>query len=727
MKKIVIAGIILLISISPLFRGLFFEYESYGFLAVLALLSVIYLLIKIAKREPLRINKLYVSVGMFLIAAVCFSFAHAVNYRKNLDALLLYLSLLLMFIVLYDFFCDKKKQFIQAIMLPAVLVGTVAGFVGMVALTGNFNIWNVTIDNNRLGTTFQYANTASVYFIICYIFAMTLANSYKNRILRSLMTGLGNILIFAFFMTGSRGGYIVGAFVFLLFLVIQPSTMKLNALIGMLCSFVPVFIVLKRFNSVVAAGDNLTAGKWIVLSFILSSAAYFVISLITDKVIRNEKRKTIKCAGIAFIIFIATSAAAVVILKDSIAKLLPPVIAHRLGSIFIDGLKTKNFIFRVEFDKDALKLIASHWLFGLGGGGWKALYQSVQDLFYTAATVHNHYLQIFVDHGILGFASYMALFVITTASAVYSCLQADDKAMKSSAVGLLCGFIALAVHSALDFNLSYTSMVLLLWVMFAASAVGFPAQNSATGSISGRTGFTRILGYAQSDRWKASITGNIGKFVMVVIGSLLFSTYAIFFAAESNSYTATTYLQMKDYKTAMAFFEEANRLDPANPEYTFELAKIYHYYGRNSTDSDVSKEWLKKARIAGEFSVNSYRNYPAYMNTLVRIYLDSDMPVEALDMAQRLVAAQKFNAEVYELLARSYIDAALYFADNGDKEKAKELLTKCLEIDSDPYLRKSVIKIPAQLNSAEVLQRYKHSDVLAGCLEQAIDILHNIE
>lgn len=726
MKKVAIAGIIILISISPLFRGLYFEYESYGFLAALALLSVIYLLIKIAKRETVYINKLYVSFGILLLAAVCFSFAGAVNYRKTLEALLLHISLLTVFIVLYDFFHDKQKQFMQLIMLPVVLVGTVAGFVGMVALTGNFNVWQVSIEGNRLGTTFQYPNTASVYFIICLIFALTLAITYKNKILRSLIIGLGNILIFAFILTGSRGGYIVGAFILLLLFVVQPGAMKVRVFFGMLCSAAPVFAVLKGFNASVDAGDNLAAGTWIVLSFILSAVIYFVIALITDKATRDIHVRTIKWAGIALIILIAVSAAAVFVLKDTIIQLLPTAVAKRIGSLFSDGLRTKNFDFRIEFDKDALKLIASHWLFGLGGGGWKAVYQSVQEFFYTAATVHNHYLQIFVDHGILGFVSYTALFVITAASAVYSYIRSEDKAMRTLAAGLLCGFIALAFHSALDFNLTYTSLVLLLWVMFAASAVDLLVQSSITDSKV-KAGLGRLFGFAHKDRWKSEIKGNIGKLVMVAVSAVLLSIYALYFAAEYNSQVATTHLLNKDYKAAMAFFEEANRLDPANPDYTFELAKIYHYYRRNSADSDVSKEWLKKARIAGEFSVNSYRNYPAYMNTLVRIYLDSDMPVEALDMAQRLVAAQKYNAEVYELLARSYIDAALYYADNGDKEKAKELLTKCLEIDSDPYLRRSVIEKPDELNSAEVLQRYKHSDVLAGCLEQAIDILHNIE
>ncbi len=730
MKKVVAIAVIILISISTLFRGLFFDYETYGFLAALALLSIIYFLIKIIKHESLRINKLFISVGVLLLAAICFSYAGAMNRRETLEALLLYLELLIIFIVLYDSFYEEKKQFIQTLMLPVVLTGVVAGFVGMLALTGKFNVWQVTVRNSRVETVFQYANTASVYFLICFVFALTLANTYRNRILKSLMTGFGSILIFAFFLTGSRGGYIVGAFALLMLFAIQPGAMKLSIIIGIFCSSVPVFTVMKGFNAGVSVGDNFETGKWIVLSFVLSTVMYFIISLINNKAVKDVEVRMGKWVGITFIALAMISVIAVTIFKDNIIQLLPPIMVKRIELLFTDGLKSKNFLYRLIYNHDALKLIASHWLFGIGSNGWKALYQSVQDFFYTSSYVHNHFFQVFVDHGIIGFASYTVLVIITVASAIYSYIRAVDRLLKSCAAGLLCAFIALVIHSALDFNLSYVSILLLLWVMIVAAAIDPPAQEAVNGDENGEVEHSRltgVIGFAQNTRWKTVLSGNIGKLLFVGVGSLLFSMFTLYFTSAYNGQTAMNYMLKRDYKNAMVYYEEANRLDPSNTAYIFELTKIYHYYGRKSTDTDTAAAWLEKAREAGELCVSGYKNYPAYMNTLVRIYLDSDMPLEALELAQKLTVCQKYNAVVYELLAKSYFDAAQYYIDRNDTAKAKEMLEMCLEIDSDPYLRGSVVDRPEELGSVEVLESYSHSKVLAGYLEKAENMLANFK
>ncbi|MGB4649081.1 MAG: O-antigen ligase family protein [Acetivibrionales bacterium] len=695
MKKLVISLMIILISISPLFRGLFFSYETYGFMAVLALLCILYFFIAIARHETVRLNKLYLIAGILMLAGICFSFANAMNIRATLESLFFHMELLVLFIVLYDYFYGRKLQFMRAVMLPAVVVGAVAGFVGMVALTGKFNVWHVTTLSNRVGSTFQYANTASVYFLICYIFAITLANTFEMWYTGPLIVGLGSVSLFAFFMTGSRGGFLTGILMLPVLVAIQPSGLRVRTLVAMASSAASVFGVMKRFNSAVAAKDNFEAAKWIVLSFVIAAAVYSaagaVVKAVSERIQFNlsKRAKILTAAAVVLVLFIA------LVNWESLIRLFPPVMARRLELLYSMGLKDKNVQFRLEFDRDAIKLLKSHWLFGLGGDGWKALYQSVQDFGYTANYVHNHYLQIFVDHGILTFLSYTGLVVISAASFIYSYLKTKDKLLRACTAGMLCGFIALAVHSSFDFDLSFASVALLFWGMFAVSAT------------EGR------------DRWKAGLSSDIGKLALVAACSLLFSMFAIYFTAAFNGQKAQDFMQKKDYRYAMQYYENAVRLDPSNAAYTFELAKIYHYYGKSTRDGEVRARWLEKARKAGEISVNGNKCYPAYMKTLVGIYLDSGMPVEALEMAQDLLLYQRYNAEVYELLARSYIDAAVHYEKNGDTARAKELVARCISIDDDPNLRRSVIERPNEVGSPEVVARYRHSEKLAGYLKEA--------
>jgi tetratricopeptide (TPR) repeat protein len=722
MKKVVIALMVVLISISPLFRGLFFEYETYMFMAALALLCIIYFFIKIFKRESIRINRLCVTAGMLVLAGTCFSFANAMNVRATLEALFFHMVLLVLFIILYDYYYGRKLQFMKAVMLPSVAVGAFAGFVGMVALTGRFNVLQVTILANRVGSTFQYANTAAVYFLICFVFAITLSNVLENIFLRSIVIGLGSVSLFAFFMTGSRGGFLTAVLILPALIMIQPSGMKLRTLAAMVCPAIPVFAVMKSFNMAVAAKINILTAAFIVASFLISAVIYFItdaiMKAVAGKLHFNVSKKTkllltgIFASALVLVLVVA------VIFRQGFVQVLPPVMAGRLERLFSMGWSDNTIQIRLAYYKDAIKLLSSHWLFGLGKDGWKALFQSVQDYGYIANDAHSHYLQVFVDHGILTFLAYTGLVVISAVGLLRSYLKSADRLSRACTAGMLCGFAALAAHSAFDFDMSYASMVLLLWVMFALSAVVSRDEARQEAAASGNA---RADVVAQGK--KASVLG----IALVSVCSLLFSMSALYFTAAYFGQRAQEYVRTKNYSHAVIYYREANRLDPSNPKYTFELTKIYHYFGRNVADSRDREIWLEKAREAGEISVNGYKGYPLYMKKLVKVYLDSGMQLEALEIARELPYYQKYNAEVYELLARSYIDAAAYYEKNGDIAKAKELLARCIAIDQDPHLRRSVVERPDEIDSPEVLARYRHSDELAGYLSEAEEFYEKLK
>jgi tetratricopeptide (TPR) repeat protein len=767
MKKVIAALIIMLISISPLFRGLYFDYETYGFMAAIALLCILYFFINIiTERKSIRLNKLYLTAGVLMLAGICFSFANAMNRRATLESLFFYMELLVVFIVLYDHFYGRKLQFVKAVMLPCVVVGAVAGFVGMMALTGRFNAWQVTAFYGRIGSTFQYANTAALYFLICFIFAITLASNLKRYYSRSIITGLGSVALFAFYMTGSRGGLVIGILLVPALLLIQPSGMRLRTLAGVVCSTASVFLATKSFNSAVAVNDSFNAAKWIIVCSLIAAVTYYAFSLLIKAIIErkmqrifSKKSKVILAASVVVVLLI------VLVFGPVLIRLLPPVMSKRLEQLLYMGFSDNNIQCRFGYYRDAMELIASHWLFGLGGDGWKAVYQSVQDFGFTANHTHNQYLQIFVDHGILAFLSYAALVVISAVGYIYSYVKARDKQLRSYITGMMCGFIALSVHSSFDFDLVYASMALLFWTMFAVSAAESSdgvVQESAVAGDAGSgetvrealgsegtgsgvavstaviaagagskgnrtTGLTDLLGFAFRDRWKDNVSGNFGKLAFVAVCALLFSTYSLYFAAAYNGQKGQQYKLRYDYINAVRYYEEAYRLDPSNSNYAFELAKTYLLFGRVAGDTGDRKIWFEKARIAGEISVKGNKGYPPHMNTLVRIYLDSGMPLEALDMAENLVFYQKFNAEVYELLAKSYIDAAAYYENNGDVDKAKELLAKCVAIDNNPHLRRSIATKASEVNSPEVIARYKHSERLSEYLMEAEENLKRLK
>lgn len=675
MKKICVNAILILIAVSPLFRGLFFSVETYGFLAAISILMFLYFFSKIINNEEMHVNVLYCMPCVLLIAASVISTAGAVNKRENLDTIMVYASLFIIFLVLYDYFYGKPEELMKRSTLMLVLPGFLCAVIGLEALTGSFAVLEDTIFDKRLGSAFQYTNTASIYFSLCLIFAMSLINNSKNDFGAALISGIGNIFAFALFMTGSRGGYLTGMAALLLFIFLQPSGLRLRGAIRLLVTLLPLAFTIGKFNAAIQQGGYRLPTLWLAISFLSAGFLSLLLSLI-KVIIASSPLGKIKLAMpkhsgvISAGVFVAIVAAAV-IFRDSIFSMMPEVLSSRLKNL---NFSDQNILYRLEFDRDALKLIKNNWLTGFGGGGWETVYQSVQEVNYIANYVHNNFLQVFVESGIIGFIAYTFLLAVTFVNLIISFFRERKNSIKVYLAGFLCGFIALVVHSSFDFDLSYISMLLLIFIMISASAVG-------------RTNSIAVDIKEESIYNKSNSSGLAGiiKIASVVTCAALFSTYALFFTAAYNGHKGLVYIDRKEYDNAIAYFEEASRLDKNNSEYLFQLSRRYYNKALRINDENEKLSFLEKARITGEKGANENKYQPVQQKLLLQIYQELDKPMEAVECAERLVQYQRSRRENYELLAESYIAAAEFMREKNDMQRASELLRLCLDLKENKY------------------------------------------
>jgi O-antigen ligase len=671
MKKFTVHSMVVLIAVSTLFRGLLFGYETYGFMAVISLLSFMYFFSKVRNDEEIHIHKIYTALSILLIAAYVLASVHAVNPRANLGSILLYTELATVFHVLYDYFYAKQQQLIQETMWMVVATGFAAAIIGLEALTYSFSILDSTIFAARLGSAFQYTNTAAIYLSICILFALTLINTLKNPILKALLAGASSILILALFMTGSRGGWLVGCALIFVFLLIQPGNFRINSLFSIISIMIPFAIIYSQYNSYIAAHDYINASVWMTVSFISAAVLYSIFLHITWLIKKylikgNELRFSKRSGFLTFAIF-AGAVVCVLVFWQQFILILPQILENRLKNL---NLNDPNILYRIEFDKDALKLAAANWLTGLGGGSWQTRHQSIQDIFYTVTFTHNNYLQIFVEAGILGLLSYILLIFASLIKLLQIFIKTADKIHKAAISGILCSFTALVFHSSFDFDLSYTALALLLWIMFTISAV--KTENSI-----------------DTIKMNFIIQNRFIKAVPIIICAILISMNSLYFAGAYNANQAIKYVKSTNYKSAMLFYEEAVRLDPNNSEYSAELEKIYYLFADTAQNDKERKLWLDKAITTGELCISSNRYYPAYVQTLIRVYMSANNPEKALKYSKMLVLNQRCFGSNYEVLAKTYLDMANYYAAVNNKEKEKQMLKECIAIESDPNLIKT--------------------------------------
>ena len=122
-------------------------------------------------------------------------------------------------------------------------------------------------------------------------------------------------------------------------------------------------------------------------------------------------------------------------------KLLPSEFINRIKDSIYGSTSLRD---RIEYTKDSFKILTKSpqiFIFGTGGEGFKNLYKTVQTLKYNSTEVHNTYLQIFVESGLIGF-------IIIISIIIYS-LKTSKKDLNSLA------YFMFLIYSLFDISFSY--------------------------------------------------------------------------------------------------------------------------------------------------------------------------------------------------------------------------------------------------------------------------------
>jgi len=668
MKRGFLFLVIGLVAVSVFFKGLFFELEQSIFFVLISIAATGYFTTKLIKKERLIFNRWMVAAGGMLIFAVLLSFTRAAYPRGNITLLLQTIIYIIVAVIVTDYFSDNDKEGASFLILFAS-VGFIAAVIGLFGHTG-VNVVDTFTDTSfgkRLNSTFQYANTAGIYFGLCFFLALTVIIKYKNFIIRAMFTGISSIILVAMFFTGSRGTYVVFPIAFIIYVIMVPAGFRLRSLGSLICVALPFALCLKGYNANALIANSVYAFKWLALCFGLSVMSAAAIDLIISPLYKRFiapillKHKVLRYFGAAtvlvgVIVLIAVAA-------SYIKAYIPADFIKRIATI---SIFEKSAVDRFGLDLDAWTLFKSNWL-GYGGGGWTALYQSIQHKFITARSVHNNFFQVLVEAGIIGFLAYMAVTLTAFACFIYAYIKAIDNKRKLLVSGFMAAYAAVTLHSAIDFDLTFASMSLLWWSFTGISAA---FANTASGERGGKSMFAGV-----------SLTAPLYITLILSVGLVL--PNAAFTTSALYADKAAEYRENADISNAIVYYEKASRIDGMNALNYSTLAELYNRMAANSEKKDDMSFWRTKALDAAQTSVKYNPNYPYYNYVLTTVYFDSGEPIKAYNQAEKLMSLQPLYPANNEVLAKGYIEAGLEYYRQGDATKAKELITKGSQINND--------------------------------------------
>lgn len=133
--------------------------------------------------------------------------------------------------------------------------------------------------------------------------------------------------------------------------------------------------------------------------------------------------------------------------------LLPTDMVYRIQDTLKVDLSLKD---RIYFTKDAVLLIKQslkNFICGLGGEGFKNTYHIVKSNNYSSTEVHNVYLQIFVESGVIGFLLFITLVIVSL------------KKSKFDIIKLL--LIIFYITAIFDLNFSYMFVMAIFAMLLA--------------------------------------------------------------------------------------------------------------------------------------------------------------------------------------------------------------------------------------------------------------------
>jgi len=659
------AGLGLVLFFSPFLRGLFFDPELFSALILVAVSFAFCVYDQVLRRGKLTIKEPLDLAVLSLVLAYALSLLTAVHMRAAVRELLTVTA----YFMVYWMACRaaKDQKGFNTLIIINYLAGAGVAAIGLGAAAGVIN-YPGAYEGGRMMSTFQYPNSLAVYLAALNIAGLALSVK-TEKLLYKLLYAAGNLLMVVVIIgTQSRGGWVLyplaaAGFIFL----IHPGC-RWRALYHWVI-FLGCGLVTGRsfFNSLgdvqgAAALRPMLVGLAAVLIF--QAAYHFLGVWLNRETVEERTRRLIAAGGIAYlgVVFLVYLWYAAFAFPVPAANIVPSKAIVRAQKISIQEI---SFQARLQFSRDALKIVKDYPVTGAGGGGWEALYHSYASRLYWTTEVHNHFFQTWVEAGTLGFLVFLAIWILFLRLLLRFRQKGEEEPDQNVLVwGTAVAVLLLGMHSLLDFDLSLPALGLMLFAFM--------------GAVRGRVGTGKNKNKGGSSRLSP------GKMIAIaVLGSLLSAAVAYpaysFYVAGTAGAEGARALLAKDLERARAFYEQAVKRDPFTASYWADLAQIFAVKAKAKDDAVSHYRAIDCARRAAEAEPYNTRVRGALVN-VYRLLGEYGLAVEE---ARALAKANPLLGSNYEILAAAMVDAAENHIETGAAEKAGPYLLEILEMEED--------------------------------------------
>jgi len=665
----------IILGIAPLLRGIFFEDYYIPFLAIIPLLFLFFLYKQIKNRDSKLFDHPldYAILGMLL--AYVISLFTAVNTRSSLIALMKTAAYIMIYWMCFQAVLMNKTY--KSLYVTFFISGISMAFIGLLIYCGALN-YPFLKAGDRIGSTIEYANTLGVYMGVAYLLGLGLILSCRQSIVQAIIAGGNTLLLMSMLGSLSRGAWLLFPLMTLVYYLLDKGNRR-NTLLILLITILPGLVMGRLF---LAQSSKSGAILYMVLGVITTIILYYGINYIKTLILEkpglpaqlaSKKAKTI----IAILFVLVFGAMLFIGAKTSFSQ-------SSIARLTQITMQDENVQSRMEYNQDAIKIIKDHPITGVGAGGWEALYHQYASHLYWSSTAHNFILQTWLEGGILGILSLVALLLVLFHMLWKTFVKfRNDESKNEQAVAFWSGttaFLLLASHSFIDWDMSYPSVAFLFFGLLGIlKALATETSDSAIQAKPSKKSRQRSLTIS----WKKA---TITLFVISIVVAVCISLFSISLWAGGISYRSAIKIMNQNPNKALVLLNRSLTLDPLNARYSIQTASFWQAIAISKQDQNA----YNKTLLYSEKAVNLEPYNIQILNNANLMYVKLGDYGKSLQLAPAIIKANPWDPSSYENLANSHLFYGLQLLEQGQLENAKSQWEECLQV---------INKVPAQIDS----------------------------
>jgi len=669
LRPLVWAGVGALLVVPPYLRGLFFAPDLLTTQVFLAAVFLLWLADRLLRRQgPVSLDLLDWAVLAFA-GAYLLSLVAPVSRPNAVSAFFKALSYALLYFMVSRLAVGPKG--LTRVLALHFWAAVGVALVGLAAAAG-YVYYPGAFDGRVIMSTLQYKNALAAYLATAALGGLAL-QARRWRPAPMVLYGLGQFaLVVALLGSQSRGGWIMYGLAALAYCLLLPRVRVYRTLFGLFVSVGAAVLATRSFLPAAMAGEAPAALRALAFGAAAVAGVHAGVYF-GDRLLRRHARERVRRA-VAFggVVYAALVAVLYLALAGQGAPslagaLLPsPVLARAQAIAGYDP----SFQMRLMYDRDALRVLADYPLVGAGGGAWNALYHRYQDTLYFSTEVHNHFLQVAVEAGLLGLAAF-GLAWYGFGRQLWRLRRRLDPEEDEEAWALTwaagVGALALGAHSFFDFNLSLPALAYVLWSLWGAvrAQEGYRAARKARRTGPARERLGRVFSHPVAQ-----------PLVAAALAVLLLYPSWCFYRAGRVGAEAARAMEAKELVRARDLYQEARQLDPYTASYAADLAQVLTALGL----AENREEDLARARDLAREAARAEPYNPQVRAALSLVYLLQGYVDEAVAEAEAVVRANPWDVGAWEQLGRAYVGGAQYYSRFGYEQDAQRLLEMALKL-----------------------------------------------